>query len=119
LILLLQPIHAAFDIVVDFAGQFVRLEAQNVQVRKAAKTSADQVLEANRLASEAQNENASLKDEMKKPKKKMKEEQEARHKAFVEADKIKCALRDSIKSLLSKITSCLYASYFPQSILLL
>jgi hypothetical protein len=48
--------------VVDFANQFVRLEAENVQIRKAAKSSADQVQEANRLAAEAQNENASLKE---------------------------------------------------------
>ncbi|KAK1685578.1 hypothetical protein QYE76_046426 [Lolium multiflorum] len=93
-----HPIHAAVDIVVDFAGQFVRLEAENTQLRKAAKTSADQVLEANRLASEAQSENTNLKDELKKLKKKMKEEQEVRHKAFVEADKKEGAVRESIEN---------------------
>jgi peptidoglycan hydrolase CwlO-like protein len=86
LILLLQPIHAAVDIVVDFNDQFVRLETENIQLRKAAKSLVDQVQEANRLAAEAQSENATLKDELKKLKKKMKEEHEARHKAFVEAD---------------------------------
>jgi hypothetical protein len=52
---LLQPIHAAVGIVVDFADQFVRLEAKNTQLRKAVKSSADQVQEANRLAAEARN----------------------------------------------------------------
>lgn len=104
---------------VDFADQFVRLEAENVQLRKAVKTSADQVLEANRLAAEAQSENTCLKDELKKLKKKMKEEQEARHKAFVEADEKEGALRESIENLLSKISSCLYVSSFLQNTLLL
>ena len=50
----------------DFAEQFTRLEAENSQLRKAVKSSADQVLEANRLASDAKNENALLKEEVKK-----------------------------------------------------
>jgi hypothetical protein len=75
LMLLLQPIHAAVDIVVDFVGHFVWLEAENVKLRKAAKSSADRVQEANRLAAEAQSENASLKDELNKLKNNMKEEQ--------------------------------------------
>jgi predicted nucleic acid-binding Zn-ribbon protein len=89
---------------VDFANQFVRLESENVQLRKVVKTSADQVLEANRLAAEAQSENTCLKDELKKLKKNMKEEQEARHKAFVEADEKKGTLHESIENLLSKIS---------------
>jgi hypothetical protein len=109
---LLQPIHAAVDIVVDFADQFVQLEAENVKLRKAAKSSADQVQEANRLAAEARNENASLKEELKKLKKKMKEEEESRHKAFVEADKKEGALRKSIESLLSTISPCSSTSPF-------
>jgi hypothetical protein len=77
------------------------------------------VLEANRLAAEAPSKNACLKDELKKMKKKMKEEQEARHKAFIEVDEKEGALRESIESLLSKISSCLYASSFPHNTLLL
>ncbi|KAM0922899.1 hypothetical protein ACQ4PT_005848 [Festuca glaucescens] len=96
-----HPIHAAVDIVVNFADQFVPLEAENVQLRKATKSSADQVQEANRLAAEAWNENASLNEELKKLKKNMKEEQESRFKAFVEADKKDGALRKSIESLLN------------------
>jgi hypothetical protein len=45
------------------------------------------VLEANRLAAKAKKR--CLKDELKKLRKKMKDEQEARHKAFVEAAKRK------------------------------
>jgi hypothetical protein len=47
---LLQPIYATVDVVVDFADQFTRLEAENIQLRKVVKASADQVLEANKLA---------------------------------------------------------------------
>jgi predicted nucleic acid-binding Zn-ribbon protein len=104
---LLQPIYATVDAEVDFANQFTRLESENVQLRKAVKTSADQVLEANKLAAEAQSENTRLKDELKKLKKKMKDEQEARHKAFVEADEKEGALCESIGNLLRKISSCL------------
>jgi hypothetical protein len=60
--------------VVDFADQLTRLESENGQLRKAAKVSADQVLEANKLAAEAQSENLCLQDELKKLKKKMKDE---------------------------------------------
>ncbi|KAK1649116.1 hypothetical protein QYE76_066921 [Lolium multiflorum] len=87
-----HPIFATVDAVADFADQFTRLESENVQLRKAVKTSADQVLEANRLTTEAQNENTVLKDELKRFKKKMKDEQEARRKAFIEADEKEGAL---------------------------
>jgi ABC-type enterochelin transport system substrate-binding protein len=73
---LLQPIHAAVDIVVDFVDQFVRMEAENAQLREAAKSSTDQLQEANRLAAEAQKENVSLNEELKQLKKKMKEEEQ-------------------------------------------
>jgi predicted nucleic acid-binding Zn-ribbon protein len=108
----LQPIHAAVDIVVNFADQFVQLEAENTQLRKVAKSSADQVQEANRLAAEARSENASLKEELKKLKKKMKEEQESKLKAYAEADKKEGALCKSIESLLSKISPCSFTSPF-------
>jgi hypothetical protein len=95
--------------VVDFVDQFTRLESENVQLRKVVNASADQVLEANRLAAEAQSENICLKYELKKLKKKIKDEQEARHKAFVEADEKEGALRDSIANFLSKVSSYMYA----------
>ncbi|KAK1650588.1 hypothetical protein QYE76_068393 [Lolium multiflorum] len=61
-----HPIYATVDAVVDFAEQFTRLEAENAQLRKTVKSSADQVLEANRLATEAKKENALLKEEVSK-----------------------------------------------------
>jgi hypothetical protein len=43
--------------VADFVDQSTRPESENAQLRMAIKTSADQVLEANKLTAEAQNEN--------------------------------------------------------------
>ncbi|KAK1619021.1 hypothetical protein QYE76_024538 [Lolium multiflorum] len=80
------PIFATVDAMADFADQVTRLESENVQLRKAIKTLTDQVLEANRLTADARNENTLLKDELKKLKKKMKDEQEARRKASMIAD---------------------------------
>jgi predicted nucleic acid-binding Zn-ribbon protein len=105
---LLQPIFATVDAVADFAEQFTRLESENIQLRKAVKASADQVLEANKLAAEVQGENTCLKEELEKLKKKMKDDQEAQHKAFMEADEKEGALRESIENLLSKfLQSCM------------
>jgi cell shape-determining protein MreC len=70
---LLQPFFATVDAVADFAEHFTRLESENIQLRKGIKTSSDQVLEANKLATEAQNENIILKDELKRLKRKMKD----------------------------------------------
>jgi predicted nucleic acid-binding Zn-ribbon protein len=109
---LLHPTHAAVDIVVDFADQFVRLEAENARLREAAKSSSEQAQEGNRLAAEAWNEIASLKEELNKLKKKMKEEQESKLKAYAEADKKEGALCKSIKSLLSKISLPYLFIYF-------
>jgi predicted nucleic acid-binding Zn-ribbon protein len=88
--------------VADFVDQFTRLESENVELRKAIKTSADQVLEANRLIAKVQNENILLKHELKKLKKKMKDEQEARHEDFIIADEKEGVLRESITNLLRK-----------------
>ncbi|KAK1630323.1 hypothetical protein QYE76_004638 [Lolium multiflorum] len=95
-----QPIYATVDVVVDFAEQFTRLEADNAQLRKTVKSSADQVLEANRLASDAKKENALLKEEMSKLKQQMKDEQDARRAAAVAIDKKEGVLRESVKDLL-------------------
>ncbi|KAK1666631.1 hypothetical protein QYE76_054790 [Lolium multiflorum] len=98
-----HPIFATADVVADFADQFTRLESENAQLRKAIKVSADQVLEANKLTAGFQNENILLKDERKKLKKKMKDEQEARREAAIAADEKEGALRESISSLLSQV----------------
>ncbi|KAK1617227.1 hypothetical protein QYE76_022744 [Lolium multiflorum] len=94
-------IFATVDVVADFADQFTHLESKNAQLRKAIKTSADQVLEANRLTADAQNEKILLKDELKKLKKKMKDEQEARREAAIVADEKEGALRESVSNLLN------------------
>ncbi|KAK1647863.1 hypothetical protein QYE76_065668 [Lolium multiflorum] len=93
-------IYATVDAVVDFAEQFTRLESENAQLRKTVKTSADQVLEANRLATDAKNKNVLLKEELKKLKRQMKDEQDAKREAAAAADKKECVLRESITNLL-------------------
>ncbi|KAK1611131.1 hypothetical protein QYE76_034804 [Lolium multiflorum] len=95
-----HPIYATVDAVVDFAEQFTRLEADNAQLRKTVKSSADQVLEANRLASGAKKENVLLKEEVSKLKQQMKDEQDARRAATVAIDKKEGVLRESVKDLL-------------------
>ncbi|KAK1668933.1 hypothetical protein QYE76_057092 [Lolium multiflorum] len=60
-----HPIYATVDAVVEFAEEFTRLEIENSQLRKTVRSSADQVLEANRLATDAKNENVLLKEEAK------------------------------------------------------
>ncbi|KAK1631400.1 hypothetical protein QYE76_005715 [Lolium multiflorum] len=95
-----HPIYVTVDAVADFAEQFTRLEAENSQLRKTIRSSADQVLEANRLATDAKNENALLKEEVKKLKRQMKDEQDARRAAAAAVDKKEGVLRESIKDLL-------------------
>ncbi|KAK1608015.1 hypothetical protein QYE76_031688 [Lolium multiflorum] len=70
-------------------------------LRKTIKTSVDQVLEANELTADAQNENILLKDELKKLKKKMKDEEDARREAAIVADEKEGVLRESITNLLN------------------
>ncbi|KAK1682320.1 hypothetical protein QYE76_043168 [Lolium multiflorum] len=96
-----HPIYATVDAVADFADQITRLESENAHLQKTIKTSADQVLDASKLAANAQNENISLKDELKKLKQKMKDEQDARREAAIVADEKECVLRESIANLLS------------------
>ncbi|KAK1649675.1 hypothetical protein QYE76_067480 [Lolium multiflorum] len=95
-----SPIYATVDAVVDFVEQFTRLESENAQLRKTVKTSADQVLEANRLSANANNENILLKDELKKLKQLLKDEQDARREAAAAIDKKEGVLRESITNLL-------------------
>ncbi|KAK1601533.1 hypothetical protein QYE76_017720 [Lolium multiflorum] len=95
-----HPVYATVDAVIDFAEQFTRLEAENVQLRKTVKFSADQVLEANGLATDAKKENALLKEELTKLKKQMKDEQDARRATAAAVDKKEGVLRESVKDLL-------------------
>ncbi|XP_051229334.1 uncharacterized protein [Lolium perenne] len=95
-----EPIYATVDAVADFAEQFTRLEAENSQLRKAVKSLADQVVEANRLAADAKSENTSLKEEVSRLKRQMKDDQDARRAAAAAIDEKEGVLRESIKGLL-------------------
>jgi hypothetical protein len=70
------------------------------------------VLEANKLTAEAPTENTLLKDELKKLKKNMKDEQEARREAAIIADEKEGALRESITNLLGKLLFIHCAVFF-------
>ncbi|KAK1664968.1 hypothetical protein QYE76_053127 [Lolium multiflorum] len=95
-----HPIYATVDAVVEFAEEFTRIETENSQLRKTVRSSADQMLEANRLANDAKNENVLLKEEVKKLKQRLKDEQDAKRAAAAVIDKKEGALRESIKDLL-------------------
>ncbi|KAK1666213.1 hypothetical protein QYE76_054372 [Lolium multiflorum] len=95
-----HPIYATVDAMVEFAEEFTRLEIENSQLRKTVRSSADQVLEANRLATDAKNENVLLKEEVKKLKQRLKDEQDAKRTAAAAIDKKEGALRESIRDLL-------------------
>ncbi|KAK1602816.1 hypothetical protein QYE76_017804 [Lolium multiflorum] len=95
-----HPIYATVDAVADFAEQFTRLEAKNSQLRKAVKSSADQVVEANRLAADAKSENALLKEEVNRLKRQMKDDQDGRRAVAAAIDEKEGVLRESIKDLL-------------------
>jgi regulator of replication initiation timing len=102
-----QPIYATVDAVVEFTKEFTRLELENSQLRKTVRSSADQVLEANRLATDAKNENILLKEEVKKLKQQLKDEQDAKQAAAALLDKKEGTLRESIKELLGKTRNLL------------
>ena len=99
----MQPIQAAVDMVVDFAAQFIHLEAENARLREVAKSSSDQLERANKLATEAQGEAASLKKELDLLKAKIKEEEQQKIEAQAQTDKKEGDLRKSIESLLGKL----------------
>jgi hypothetical protein len=69
------------------------------------------------LATEAQKENASLKEELKQLKVKMKEEEQLKLKDQAQAYKKEGALRKSIESLLGKIPFCPFYLLFLRNIL--
>ncbi|KAK1570037.1 hypothetical protein QYE76_016693 [Lolium multiflorum] len=94
-----HPIYATVD-VAEFAEEFTRLETENSQLRKTIRSSADQVLEANRLAANAKNKNVLLEEEVRKLKQQLKDEQDAKHAAAAAIDRKEGALRESIKDLL-------------------
>ncbi|KAK1573732.1 hypothetical protein QYE76_027171 [Lolium multiflorum] len=77
-----------------------RDHAENAQLRKAVKSSADQSIEANRIAADAKSENALLKEEVTRLKRQIKDDQDARRAAAAAIDKKEGVLRESVKDLL-------------------
>nr|XP_051212788.1 uncharacterized protein LOC127330703 isoform X2 [Lolium perenne] len=75
------------------------MEAENAHLREVAKSSTEQLEKANKLATEAQKEAASLK-ELNLLKEKMKEEEQLKFEAQAQADKKEGDLHKSIESLL-------------------
>jgi hypothetical protein len=108
----LQPIQAAVDTVMDFANQFIRMEAENARLREVIKSSTEQLEKANKLATEAQGEATNLKKELDLLKAKMKEEEQLKIEAQAQADKKEGDLRKSVESLLGKFLRLLYLSIF-------
>jgi hypothetical protein len=95
--------------VVDFAAQFVKLEAVNAQLREATRSSSEQLEKAKKLAIEAQREAAKFK-ELHQAKAKLEEEEKQRTEAQTQANKKGGDLRKSIKTLLGKLLRHLYLS---------
>ena len=64
---LYQPVFATVQMVFDFSEQFVRMEAENAQLRKelsAAKIAASQIEHSQKVAEEAWQANEDLKKEL-------------------------------------------------------
>ena len=106
---LCQPIFTAVNMVNNFADQFIKMEAENAQLRKdlaAAKSSTEQVEAANRLAEEAWQKNEDLEKELAKVKAEPEKEVTEKEKAKALAEEREERLRESIESLLGKFLFC-------------
>ena len=91
--------------VADFATQFVKIEAENAQLREelaAARVSAEQLEKANKLAADARLRVDVLEKELGKLKAKLEKETKARDAAKASADKREDRLRKSVESLLGE-----------------
>ena len=89
----------------DFAAQFVKLEAENAQLRAElamAKSSADQIKTANKLIAEAWQKAEDLEKELVKVKAKLEEEERLKEEAQSQAEKREDKLRKSVETLLGK-----------------
>ncbi|KAM0920169.1 hypothetical protein ACQ4PT_007692 [Festuca glaucescens] len=95
-----HPIQATVAMVMDFAAQFIKLEAENAQLRESAKPSAEQLEKANRLAAEAWREADKLKKELGQVTAKLEEEERQKAEAQTQAEEKEGSLRKSIETLL-------------------
>ena len=92
--------------VTNFAAQFVKLEAENAQLRQelaAAKSSAEQIETANKLATDAWQEAEDLKMELGQVKAMLEEEERLKEEAQSQAEKREDKLRKSIETLLGNL----------------
>ena len=90
----------------DFAGQFIKIEAENARLRKElaeSKSSAEQVFAANKLAEEAWQKNEDLGKELAQAKTDLEEATKLREQEKSSADKTAKRLRKAIESLLGKL----------------
>ena len=107
---LCQPIFTTVNMVNDFADQFVKMEAENAQLRKdlaATKSSTEQVEAANKLAEEAWQKNKDLEKELAKVKVELEKELKSKEKAKSLDEKREDRLRNSVETLLGKL-HCLF-----------
>ena len=98
----------------DFAAQFVELEAENARLHQelaAAKSSAEQIETANKLATDAWQEAEDLKKELGQVKAKLEEEERLKEEAQSQAEKREDKLRKSIETLLGKSLRHLHPSF--------
>ncbi|KAM0842398.1 hypothetical protein ACQ4PT_058389 [Festuca glaucescens] len=86
--------------VTDFAAQFIRLEAENAQLREAAKSSAEKLEKANKLETDAWQEVEKLKKEPGQIKAKLEEEEKQKAEAQTQAEEKEGSLCKSIETLL-------------------
>jgi predicted Holliday junction resolvase-like endonuclease len=101
--------------VVDFAAQFINLEAKNALLREVAGSLSGQLERAYRLAAEAEGEAASLKKELDLLKAKIEEEEQQKIEAHARAEKKEGDLRKSIETLLGKLLRLLYPFFLAKS----
>jgi membrane-associated HD superfamily phosphohydrolase len=83
--------------VVDFAAQFIHLEAENVRLQEVSKSSSEQLEKANKLAAEARGEAAKLRKELDLLKAKMEEEEQQKIEAHARAEKRKAISANLLK----------------------
>ena len=108
-LIVLQPILSTARKVSDFATQFVKLEAENTQLRKdlAERVQASQA--ANKLAEEAWQANEDLKKELAQVKEelaKSKKTEEQKKKEETSAKKTLQHLLKAVEALLGKFRIC-------------
>ena len=105
----MQPLLSALRTVSDYGNQFVRLEAENAQLRKDLTEHIQAKEAANRLAEEAWQSNEDLKKELAEAKKelaKAKKTEEQKKKEDASATKALQRLMKAIETLLGQFRIC-------------